>query len=469
MSIPNIDISSLLALPLNADFAAHAYHTLLGRAAGPTELRYAVQMLSDGLTRGGFLYWITRSPEFQNHLSVPDIQRYKKECYLFKGLQKLSDAFHLRRPAKLRPEIHSPVTADNDIGFAADIQPTGAGFDASLETEYCSLANAQMAMIPEAFPEELHHTAFYTVGHLAKDLLPKAAYAVPDTASADASFFSSPEHIYRLLVPSRERRFENLPNTLLFTMPKLPSTQGLSVIWDEHWYGPESDEKNHVLRWSHGDSNRSALYIINHSTSMRKVTLDFTLSTLVIGSEARIFCAGSEIPVIFTATQIPVSLNFWLNPGCNTITFVYCGKRMSPVGTWGHAAQLAVCDLKLPDILTDTAFLYDMDTAVYGTGYYPYLLPDKFIRSRLHQGGFFEVQAYEISSLYTIRKLEETRFLNAAESCHRDCYYTAYRADVPLAEAAAPAASDKLATGIILYAAYKTGSFQTTVGPEVMA
>ena len=68
MQNTTFNITSLQKITDDTEFIIQCYHTMLGRSLDPFEMQHAIQMLSNGLSKKGFLYWITRC--------------YKRDCFL---------------------------------------------------------------------------------------------------------------------------------------------------------------------------------------------------------------------------------------------------------------------------------------------------------------------------------------------------------------------------------------------------
>ena len=65
---------SLLEITDDAEFITQCYHIMLGRSLNPFEMQHAVEMLSKGLSRKGFIYY-----------PLPRIWKsffYRRNCFL---------------------------------------------------------------------------------------------------------------------------------------------------------------------------------------------------------------------------------------------------------------------------------------------------------------------------------------------------------------------------------------------------
>ena len=81
--------TSLLKISDDTAFIIQCYHTMLGRSLDPFEMQHAIEMLSKGMSRKGFIYWIARSPEFGSRFFIEGIASYKF-CLLYTSPHTIS-------------------------------------------------------------------------------------------------------------------------------------------------------------------------------------------------------------------------------------------------------------------------------------------------------------------------------------------------------------------------------------------
>ena len=110
------------------------------------------------------------------------------------------------------------------------------------------------------------------------------------------------------------------------------------------------------------------------------------------------------------------------------MSLLYAGKRIKQPDASGRPALLSVDNLALSFLGSSFLSLsgeaaYSLDEQSHGTGYYPYLLPDSFIRSQLHRNGFFEISAFRVSKTYAVSQLPTTRYDYLRDERHHDCFY----------------------------------------------
>lgn len=482
MQNTTFNTTSLLKITDDATFIIQCYHTMLGRSLDPFEMRHAIEMLSKGLSRKGFIYWITRSREFGDRFVIEGIASYKLDCYLYKGIEKL-----------LKRLPFNGIPNYNSNSFLAPLHCGRFGFlaeefkehDYSFDTEYSALAEGQISQISSYLP---NLTEPASIGHLAAMLKP-----VPDSVSTEGTtptggitpaqattsavrkwmpehaesllsasksccFITNPDILFRLLTTDRLFSFANsIEDTFVFTMPQLPPSRTLiNIVWGRNWDRLVSGPDGAFCRWMSGPELDGSIHLINHSMDYRHVTLCFTLTVLDVNSEVSVSLHGKSIPVPYSGTRCKVTLRLSLNPGCNTLSFHYAGKRLKQPDASGQTALLSVDNLLLSFPGSDCQPLsgesaYSLDEQNHGSGYYPFLLPDSLVRSQLHRNGFFEISAVSISKTYAVTPLPTTRYDYLRDERHHDCFYILDGGDKE--------DEDSSFSSVILYIARRTGRF----------
>lgn len=441
MQNTTLNTTPLLKITDDTEFITQCYHTMLSRSLNPFEMQHAVEMLSNGLSKKGFIYWITRSPEFGNRFFIEGMASYKSDCYLYKGMEKLLKLLHLDRIPKYDNSIFSSPLFCGRYGFLAE-QLTE--HDYSFDTEYSALAEGQISQISNCLTELPPLT---NIGHLASVLNP--AKSVLNTGMAhmksedmaehiksllsapkNSCFITNPDILFHLLTADMLSSFaSSIEDTLVLTMPQLPPSQAhMNIVWGSSWDRLEFRPDGIPCRWMSGPELNGSIHLINQSIDYRQITLDFTLTVLDINSEVSIIFHGKTIPIQYSGTKCRVTLTLSLNPGCNTVAFHYAGRKLKQPDASGRPALLSVDNLVVdfpgtscPPISGEST--YSLDEQNHGTGYYPYLLPDSFVRSQLHRNGFFEISAYRISKTYDVNLLPTTRYDYLRDERHHDCFY----------------------------------------------
>lgn len=458
---------SLLEITDDAEFITQCYHIMLGRSLNPFEMQHAVEMLSKGLSRKGFIYWITRSPEFGNRFFIEGIASYKSDCYLYKGMEKLLKLLHLDRIPKYDNNIFSSPLFCGRFGFLAE---QFTEHDYSFDTEYSALSEGQICQISNCLTELPSLTS---IGHLASVLNPANSVLNTEMAHMKAEdigehiksllsapknscFITNPDILFHLLTADMLFSFiSSTEDTLVLTMPQLPYSQThINIVWGSSWDRLEFRPDGTPCRWMSGPEINGSIHLINQSMDYRQITLDFTLTVLDINCEVSILFHGKTLPIQYSGTKCRVTLMLSLNPGCNTVTLQYAGRKLKQPDASGRPALLSVDNLVLyfpstscPPISGKS--IYSLDEQNHGTGYYPYLLPDSFVRSQLHRNGFFEISAYRISKTYDVNLLPTTRYDYLRDERHHDCFYPLY--------AGSNNEEDSSFSSVILYIARRTG------------
>lgn len=426
MSSNEHDISHLFKYSENICFVSAAYQELLARPIGPEELCYAVQMLKNGLSRKGFIYWISRSPEFNHRFPIKDLKSYIFACYFYKGLEKIFHLLHLDKTKSIQLQISSPVSTACSAGYAFPSPNTHIDFG----TEFNALSTGQISQLSKAFPTDIPQTQWHTVGYLASEFLEPhqiESSCLPDNFSLsqyqDNLLLTSPEIIYRLFVENQLGNLSyHINDTFLFTMPKLPAaSNGLSVIWDNNWSETKTTGPESLSRWLKTSSNCGNIWIINQTASYKKISVHFSLLSYHIGATIMIKCGSFETSLNLSNTDCPVVVDMWLNPGYNYLSFIYMGLYDDCDSNLAFPVKFAINNLTIPEI--SCSDLYSLDETKLGSGYFPYILSDSFIRTALHRNGFFEVKAISVSSTYSIQKLETTRYDYQKDELGKNCYY----------------------------------------------
>ncbi|PNV62615.1 hypothetical protein C0033_08640 [Clostridium sp. chh4-2] len=426
------DLSFLFSCEKDSTFIISCYETLLNRTIDPHELRHAIQMFKNGLSRGGFIYWVSRSPEFKKRFEIKNIEKYRTECYLYKIGEKVKFALKLDKKSPIKLKF-LPLTNNSSMNFSLYKS------DNSLETEYSALSTGQIFQL-ESYIPTVHDTPSYvTVGYMAQDIIKPDAvslsYAPTDfnlkTLLEKHDFFiTSPETIFHLLTTNAiEKLTQMTQEYLVFTMPVLPTDyNSLSIVWDNHWDNYEVRTNGSYERWMKGNTSKAGIHIINHSESGKHVSITFTLSSLAIGSAVILGFSGQENTLVFKDTLCPVYMDLWLNPGYNEITFTYFGSKIVPPGDWSRAVEISVTDFQLEEHSDSPAVYckksaYDLCEDELGSGYYPFLLTDPYIRSQLHKNGYFQVESYRLFSTYAVQKCAVTRYYHSNDERSLNCYY----------------------------------------------
>lgn len=459
--------TSLLKISDDTAFIIQCYHTMLGRSLDPFEMQHAIEMLSKGMSRKGFIYWIARSPEFGSRFFIEGIASYKLDCYLYKGMEKLFKLLHLDIISTYSNDSFSIPFHCGRFGFLAE---QFTEHDYSFDTEYSALAEGQISQIPACLPKLTPSTC---IGHLAsvlnsanpvlnigvahikgKEMIKQIEFLL--SALKNGCFITNPDILFNLLTTDRLSSFANsIEDTFVLTMPQLPPSQTyINIVWDRSWNRLEFRPDGTPCRWMSGPELNGSIYLINHSMDYRQITLSFTLTVLDINSEVSIFFHGKTVPIKCSNTKRKVTLRLSLNPGCNTITFHYVGRKLKLSDASGRPALLSVDNLVLS--FTDSSYqplsgesAYSMDEQSHGTGYYPYLLPDSFIRSQLHRNGFFEISAYRISKTYAVIQLPTTRYDYLRDERNHDCFY--------ILNAGSKKEDESSFSSVIVYIARRTG------------
>lgn len=441
MQNTTFNTTSLQKITDDTEFIIQCYHTMLGRSLEPFEMQHAIDMLSKGLSKKGFIYWITRSQEFDNRFVIEEIASYKLDCYLYKGTEKLLKLLHLDSIPKFNNDFFSAPLHCGRFGYLAE---QFIEHDYSFNTEYSALAEGQISQISAYLPKLPDLTS---VGHLASVLSP--ANSVLNTrithikaaditeymkshiyAPKSSCFITNPDVLFQLLTTERLSSFANsIGDTFVLTMPQLPSSHSyVSIVWDGSWDRMEFRPDGAICRWMSGPELDGSIHLINHSMDYCQITLNFILTVLDINSNVSISFHGKTIPIQYSGIKCNVTLKLFLNPGCNTMSLLYTGKRIKLPDASGRLALLSVDNLALS--FTDSIFrslsgeaAYSLDEQSHGTGYYPYLLPDSFIRSQLHRNGFFEISAIRVSKTYAVSQMPTTRYDYLRDERHHDCFY----------------------------------------------
>lgn len=432
MSSNELDISCLLSYQEDVAFACAAYTHLLERRIAPAELRYAIWMLKNGLSRKGFIYWICRSPEFNNRFQVKIPASSQLSCYLFKGREKLAHILKFTLHKKMSPIISSPVTGCCDSGFIGSKEYTF-----NFETEFSALSCGQISQFRVKLKNSLAPLTWFAVGHLAAELVDPLSIETECTPSnftleqcPHNFLITSPEIIFKLFTEYCISNIARLTKeAFVFTMPCLPFSESrVSIIWGTKWANAVVENNQPTSRWLIASAVQGHLTILNHDSIYKKVTISFQLESFYTDAEIIMECGNSTERFPLTNIVCPVTFDMWLNPGSNPLSFTYAGPRyvseVSPLQAVTFAiSNLHIQDTAQPSNSQSGAEVYTFNETDLGSNYYPYILPDSYIRSRLHQDGFFEVQALAISSTYASRDLGTTRYNCSNDELGRPCYY----------------------------------------------
>lgn len=453
-----VNVSYLLNKPNHASFASACYETLLERSIEPGELRYAVHMLHKGLSRKGFIYWVSRSPEFGQRFVIKDISSYRLSCYWYKGIEKLSRALHQHSSGPRLCLTQHPKTARSPLGYPVPSWETAQSQEAfSFNTEYCALAACQINLLAASLSDTLQSLSWHTVGYLAPELMPETNIRettlpkdffrelldsgsfyekCPETQhEAGQNFFiTSPAAIFRLFTENHLCDLARRTNdTLLFTMPALPiTTKNISIVWDSSWTDPLPEHDQTISRWLSGPTNQGTITLLNLDTAYQKVSIHFTLMTYFPDSMVIITFGNAKKSIPFSGTLCPVCLDLWLNPGYNQISLTYAGPHAEFASGPCHSVKFALNNFTLyihgesnhAKNHALAASVHQLSESAVGNGYFPYLLPDSLIRSALHRSGFFEVQAISVSADYSVRKLATTRYDYPKDEAGQHCFYS---------------------------------------------
>ncbi|MBS6642257.1 MAG: DUF4214 domain-containing protein [Clostridiaceae bacterium] len=432
MSSSPKDLSYLFNCETDSDFIISCYETLLNRTIDPHELRYAIQMFKDGLSRGGFIYWVSRSSEFNQRFNIKDIKKYRMECYSYKIGERAKRALKLDKKVPVKLDL---LPVQNMISTNLAISK----LDMTMETEFSALSTGQISQIKTYIPDTSDTVPYITAGYLAQDIINPSMvsqtyvpfeFDVNHIFEKNNFFITSPGTIYQLLTTNSLEKFaRKTQDYFVFTMPVLPAVyNSLSVVWDTQWDNYEVRASGSYERWMRGNTKKAGIHIINNSDNEKHVTIAFTLSSLDIGSSVILEYAGQKNVLVFHNTLCPVSINLWLNTGNNDITFTYFGSKITPPGDWSRAVKFSVIDFNIKELSASSAAhcrkaAYDLCEAELGSGYYPFILTDPFIRSQLHRNGFFQIEAYRIFSTYAVQKCAVTRYYHSNDERSLNCYY----------------------------------------------
>lgn len=422
MPITPAEIAPLYNCTENIPFVCAAYKLMLKRPATAEELHYSIHMLKHGLTRRGFLYWLSRYEEFHDDFSLKNNLWYWLPCYLYKGIEKLGRRLKIWRR---RPFIF-PAFKPAAISGTASTQLLERS--ARFESEFHILSLGQINSEIEALKVYTKKRRWRIAGYLAPEFVPDGQTdshweSRPfsfDTAPGNF-LFTSPELIHSIFIDKRLAELSaRTKDYFIFSMPRIPvQGSGLSVVWDANWGNISPCRNGAFGRWLRASSPCGHIYLVNHSTCCREVSLHFTVLASSIGASVIVkFNASLECSFRLPTDTLPAKIILSLVPGVNDLSFSYTGsfidEPLNAVCCFG-LSQLNVIPAGSHMVCINESEAFRLSEAELGEGFLPFFLPEAAIRSALHQNGFFEVEALSFQEDYRVYPLTVTRFDNQSK------------------------------------------------------
>lgn len=388
-------------------FIESCYQELLGRNISPFDLKNLVLLFHQGMNRHALIYCISKSEEFHERFMIENFSIFKKGYLKYKLSHPFFKCFcHTSFPGKKTVQIPAlqvpPITSplpDNDT-----------------YVRYQALSLCNISQLEELL----------------------------ENSPSDSMVISNPKETYRLLTESFDTDFCKFPKSLIFPMPSLPIPKdGIGIIWDKNWDTLTGNNQNARLFRSPDSSGRIVLY--NNSSSYRKLSVNLQISSLENKSELFFYLNNAGKYAVLSPK--PVSLNFslYLKPFYNELSFIYIGN-----GIYSNSRETNLLKFFLEAIEFSSDSIIHLNTSAIGDGYFPYLLSDSYIRSKLHKNGFFEISAEKLLKSYQIIPLATTRYDYLSDSVNGEGYYH-YQSELIPEEAFTK-------SGVILYTARRTGT-----------
>lgn len=403
------NFNHLLLIKDPAVFIESCYLNLLDRNVSPGDILEIERLFLNGMPKEGLIYCIARSKEFNNRFSIQDINLYKKKYFLYKCQSIFKKSANHSRSHSITPDEIFPPMPDRSAPDEAQIN-------------YQALALCNMSYLE----------------HLIAD------------ASPQATVMTELTKIYSLLTGNELPTFASkVMQKFLFVMPSLPLPKdALACIWEKGWHPLSSS-----CRFFQGSASFGRLIIFNNSDSYRKVSLRLHLSSTENGSELFIYYPGATKKYSLSAHTLSVKEHIYLSPFYNELPFLYIGEGLQSPCTDNHLIKFFLEDISITlsnqaeTKGADADAVFHLDTEDLGDSYFPYLLPDSYIRTQLHRNGFFEISACKILNSYEVIPLETTRYNYLGDANGRRGYYLYTSNSQPSTEA-----------GVILYTAKRTGT-----------
>ena len=410
------NISYLLLIKNPVSFIEACYRDLLGRTASPRDILDLSRLIEHGMPRSALIYCIVKSAEFGRRFSVEDISIYKR-AYLSYKLQSQIKFRTLKKYSAAEPVSEScptkPVFPLPSHGY--------------IDHQALSLCHiAQLESHIKTLPEKT-------------TVLTELTKIAPLLKSDNLQSFSA-----------------KLKDDFVFTMPSPPISDGTAAfIWEKGWHYTNDD------CYFQSSSSQGRFILYNQSDSWRKAILRVHISTPEKGAELFIYLPSGAKICRLSSGGCYIQEPLYLAPFYNEFPILYIGNGVRSSCPENHLIRFYLESLSLSftdeadNVSRDIPAVSHWTTEDLGDSYFPYLLSDSYIRTRLHKNGFFEVSACKFGKSRETIPLRTTRFDYLSDSRNGSGFYTYCTGRETEAQA-----------GVLLYTARRGGRL-STISPEV--
>lgn len=455
MTSVSTDFQSLLAISKPVAFIEACYEQLLQRPISAWDLLHHLKLLKSGMPKEGLLYCICKSEEFNNRFPVPNLKQYRQLYLRYKLAEKLC-------PHILKSNIQSAIsTVYTNLSLESSDLYTP-------DVEYSALSLSRIDQLRTVVTDCIDSSPYIIAGHFGKELAPfhndsiqlsLPAFSVDTCPAKNNYLISDPRIIFQLLTGKRLLEFAHkVKKHLILTIPSVPlAPNSITAIWDENWTAIETSLFGPYTRWFYGDNHQAALKIYNNSDCYRKVRIKAHLLSLEENAEL-LFKHGTDYRrYTFSQPEVLLEEELYLKPFYNEFPFIYVGNGVIPSSLKAMLLRFAISGFTIEDVQNTAVYskelLYSINADRYGTGYYPWLLSDTYIRSKLHKNGFFEVEGIFIPHSYSSVPLDISRYYYFNDSVNHKGFYIFNHGDTNITSHEG---------GVILYIARRSGQLSKT-------
>ena len=402
------NLEHLLSINDPVLFIETCYKELLGRGIAPLDLKNLVMLFNQGMNKHALIYCILKSNEFNNQFAIDNLPHLRKQYLKYKLLNLLFKIFHFKSSACLKPAPEILIQANEQ-------NLSNSNTETYIENQALSLCNiAQLE-------------------------------ALIKSHALESTVITSPTKIYSLLMQTCENSFSQISKSLIFSMPSLPLSEGeIAIIWDKNWDKLTEGKHNSKCFRSPDSTGRIILY--NNSSNYQKISIHLQISSIENNSELLFKINNVQKKCILSPKPATLNFSLYLKPFYNEIPFTYIG-----CGVHSESRETNFLKFFLENITCSSNSITYLDTSVIGEGFFPYLLNDSYIRSKLHKNGFFEISAIKLLKSYQILPLDTTRYDYLSDSFNGSGYYCIQKGACPSEISEKP--------GVTLYTAKRTGTF----------
>ncbi len=198
-----------------------------------------------------------------------------------------------------------------------------------------------------------------------------------------------------------------IKDSLVFLMP-CAEDNSFQVIWDKG-FGETEIDGDSCWRWFVGEDHVGRIIVYNSFECYKLIRLCFESYTANPKARIIVRCGEYVQMLDMSRDEHAFDIDTILAPGCNELELIFCGEICNLAESEKRKCQFTVTNFRIFDMEKDIWYSGERNySEQFESCCARYLMSDYHIRSRLHESGFFEIEAY-VCGMEGITPLETTR------------------------------------------------------------